>query len=286
METSPDPASPGTVGGIHGGDGVDWLEFVPACDWRPWREWVSARTEAVLRDVEEVIAAMASGVRAQTLLDIGCWDGRASMRYARACHASRVFGVEIFNDPAEQARGRGVEIIPLDLERGALPMDSESVDLVVCNQVFEHIKDIFSLITEIHRVLSPGGSFLFSVPNLASLHNRLLLFAGLQPTSIRVMGPHVRGFSFHHTLRFLTLNGLFSLRSARGCGFYPLPIRAGRWLARVFPSASHTMVVHVIREDRKADTWLAEVRRRGFQTLYGEDERVMRGDSPPQTGSG
>src|SRR4051812_8728831 len=131
----------------------------------------------------------------RSLLDIGCWDGEATQLY-RDILRGPAYGIEVFCEPAASARSRGIEVAQLDLEADVFPWPEASIDVVVCNQVFEHLKNIFLPIAEIARVVRPGGALVFSVPNLAALHNRLMLLLGRQPSSIRVFGPHVRGFTF------------------------------------------------------------------------------------------
>lgn len=229
---------------------------------------MSYLTDQVLSDVEETILSFASVAKHSSLMDIGCWDGRATARYALACGANQVSGIEIFADQVSQARERGIDVHKVDLERGILPLSDNSFELVICNQVFEHIKGVFDLLSEIHRILKPGGHFIFSVPNLASLHNRLLLLLGMQPTSIRIVGPHVRGFSYRHTKKFLLLNDLFEIVESRGCGFYPFPISVGRHVGRIWPGASHTFV-HNLRKTESNDlNWTEVVRKEGYQTVY------------------
>lgn len=63
----------------------------------------------------------------------------------------------------------------LNIERDPLPFADESVDIFMANQVLEHCKEIFWIFSEVSRCLKPGGCFIIGVPNLAALHNRLLL---------------------------------------------------------------------------------------------------------------
>lgn len=60
----------------------------------------------------------------------------------------------------------------------ALPIMNGSIDMVLCNQVLEHIREDTDALMELHRVLKPGGVCIVSVPNegclLARLRNRVL----------------------------------------------------------------------------------------------------------------
>lgn len=46
-----------------------------------------------------------------------------------------------------------------------LPLADESVDVVICAQVYEHVPNDVILAAEIYRVLKPGGRVFFSGPN-------------------------------------------------------------------------------------------------------------------------
>jgi SAM-dependent methyltransferase len=204
------------------------------------------------------------------LLDVGCWDGSATVRYAAACGAEAL-GVEIFEAPAGEARARGVEVLSLDLETQPLPWPDGSVDIVVANQVLEHLKNIWLAMGEMHRVLRPGGRAILSVPNLASLHNRVLLALGLQPTSIATFGPHVRGFTRREFERFVAYEGALAIERSMGVGFLPLAPPWTRPLSALWPGGSHTVVVVACKHgDRPAPwpAWLAREREAGVQTHY------------------
>src|SRR5262249_17869906 len=156
-------------------------------------------------------------------LDIGCWDGSSTVRRAEVFGADRALGIEVFEDAASRATARGIEVGRLDLEAEQFPWPDATVDVIVCNQVLEHLKNIWLPMSEMHRVLRPGGYALFSVPNLASLHNRVLLTLGRQPTSIRVFGPHVRGYTLREFRELIARDGAYEIEASRGAGFYPIP---------------------------------------------------------------
>lgn len=201
--------------------------------------------EEVHRSILALLRHIASLDQVSSLLDVGCWDGGTTIEYARAAGGARTYGVEVFAEPASQAQRRGVSVSVMDLERDRFPWPDQSMDLVICNQVFEHLKNVWLPMSEIARVLRVGGHLVFSIPNLASLHNRALLAVGLQPTSIRTFGPHVRGFTLGQITEFLKADGVFRLRRVAAAGFYPLPASWARPLAAAFPGAAHTVILWV-----------------------------------------
>ncbi|GLI33410.1 hypothetical protein DAMNIGENAA_08430 [Desulforhabdus amnigena] len=63
-----------------------------------------------------------------------------------------------------------INIIKCDIERQRLPIEDNSYDLSVFNELFEHLRinPIFTM-SEVLRVLKPSGILLLSTPNLRSL---------------------------------------------------------------------------------------------------------------------
>lgn len=59
----------------------------------------------------------------------------------------------------------------------AIVLKSNSIDLVISRSVFEHIENPEEMVREIHRVLKPGGHFIFLTPNVydyASIFSAML----------------------------------------------------------------------------------------------------------------
>ncbi len=221
--------------------------------------------------IERLLRGIAGERRGPTLLDVGCWDGGFSQRCGAALGAERILGVEVYEGPAATAESRGIEVARVDLETGRLPWPDASADVVVCNQVLEHLKNVWLPMTEIHRVLAPGGHAVLSVPNLASLHNRVLLGLGRQPTSIRVLGPHVRGYAFGEFRDFVELGGAYAVERGLSAGFHPLPPPWSRPLSRLWPGAGHTTIV-LARKTAAPPPWLDYIGDEvegGMQTFYG-----------------
>lgn len=215
----------------------------------------------VHRSILNLLRQIASTDEVSALLDVGCWDGSTTIEYARSTGGARPYGIEVFPEPASVASQRGVSVAVMDLERDRFPWPDQSIDVVVCNQVFEHLKNVWQPMSEIARVLRNGGHLLFSAPNLASLHNRLLLVFGVQPTSIRIFGPHVRGFTLGQARAFLCAGEVFRIRRVTAAGFYPLPARWARPLAALLPGAAHTSILWAQKTGHRSDwPWAAFAR--------------------------
>ncbi|MBS1879813.1 MAG: class I SAM-dependent methyltransferase [Actinobacteria bacterium] len=228
----------------------------------------------VLVEVADRIEALLRGVAAEhagaIMLDVGCWDGGYSSRWGAALGAKRILGVEVYERPAAAAEAKGLEVARVDLEAGRLPWPDGSVDVLVCNQVLEHLKNVWLPMTEMHRVLRPGGHAILSVPNLASLHNRVLLGLGRQPTSIRVFGPHVRGYAFGEFCDFVERGDAYRVERALTAGFYPLSPPWSRPLSAVWRAAGHTTIV-LARKTTAPPPWLdymTDEVEGGMQTFY------------------
>lgn len=101
----------------------------------------------------------------KTVLDIACGDGYGSAMLAR--HAAQVTGVDINTPTVERARGKYVADNLRFLQGSAtdIPLDDDSVDLVVSFETIEHLTEQDRMLYEIRRVLRPEGFLLISSPD-------------------------------------------------------------------------------------------------------------------------
>jgi SAM-dependent methyltransferase len=141
----------------------------------------------------------------------------------------------------------------------ALPYEDGTFDLVVSNQVIEHLPDTDTFVREAFRVLKPGGRAVVSTENLASWHNVASLFLGWQPFSLTnvsedamaVGNPlglhrgeegerrgHLRVFAYRGLRELFALHG-FAVEGILGAGYYPLP---GSF-ARLDPRHAHFLAL-------------------------------------------
>ena len=83
-----------------------------------------------------------------------------------------------------------------------------------------------------------GGKLIIGVPNLASLHNRILLCLGRQPSPIKTHSAHVRGYTKYDLLDFLQscFPEGYALKDFKGSNFYPFPPVVAKPLAQILPN--------------------------------------------------
>jgi SAM-dependent methyltransferase len=114
-------------------------------------------------------------------LDLGCGDGALST----AIRAERLTLADVSPVALARARGRlsGVEAVELEPDE-PLPFTDGAFDLVVCTETLEHVRDLQLFMSQVRRVLEPGGRVAITTP----AHRRLI--AAPDPFS-----PHLRFFT-------------------------------------------------------------------------------------------
>jgi SAM-dependent methyltransferase len=148
--------------------------------------------------------------RVGAALDLGCGDGRltAELR-AEALTAADVSAVAL-----ARARERlpGAELRELEPD-APLPFADSSFDLVLCVETVEHVRDVQLLVSEVRRVLRPGGELALTTPAHGRLTGLAIAMRGLGP-EFDPRSPHLR-FLSARSLRGLLGDGGFDVRSLR-----------------------------------------------------------------------
>lgn len=172
------------------------------------------------------------------IVDLGAGQGYDLAIARNIWPQAKLVGVESWSPYVKALENKRIGVLPLNIERDALPFPDESVDIFVANQVLEHCKEIFWIFHEVTRTLRVGGTFIVGVPNLAALHNRLLLAFGRQPSPIKTASAHVRGYTKTDIEYFLNscFPGGYSVDGFGGSNFYPFPPVIAKPLARLFPT--------------------------------------------------
>ncbi len=150
-----------------------------------------------------------------SVLDIGCRDG-GLRRYLPP--GIRYQGMDITPEFAAP------DIVIRDVSDG-IPFPDATFDHVFCIEVLEHVPNPWGALTEIHRVLRPGGVLALSVPN--PYHVKELIWNLLR---IPDRQGHIYGWTRQNMTRLGEMNG-FRLDGFAGTYLHP-PIPMVALLAR------------------------------------------------------
>jgi SAM-dependent methyltransferase len=147
------------------------------------------------RHLEELVRSLGHVGRA---LDVGCGDGRLTA----SLDAAELTAADVSAVALERARARlpGARLVELAPD-GGLPLDDAAFDLVLCVETIEHVRDVQLFLSEIRRVLRPGGTLALTTPAHRALCRRP------DPLS-----PHLRFFTRRSLRRLLDELG-FEVRS-------------------------------------------------------------------------
>ncbi|MGD0500813.1 MAG: class I SAM-dependent methyltransferase [Bryobacteraceae bacterium] len=101
------------------------------------------------------------------ILDFGC--GAGELVAAGRAAGLNIRGADAFyagsNARAEAEAAGRLGACVHEIHEGRLPFPDASFDLVVNNQVLEHVEDLDAVLREIHRALKPGGAALSIFPS-------------------------------------------------------------------------------------------------------------------------
>jgi SAM-dependent methyltransferase len=188
------------------------------------------------------------------VLDIGAGSGVDLAAARRQSPTANTHAIELFRPAIQHLKTEGATVHSIDIERDVYPFADESLDVVMSNQVLEHTKDIFWIFHETSRVLKVGGHLILGVPNIASLHSRIQLAIGQQPSAMQMRSAHVRGFTKPDVMKFLEacFPSGYALERFAGSNFYPFPPLMAKLLAAAFPSLSWAIFL-LLRKTRSYD---------------------------------
>ena len=153
---------------------------------------------------------------AEHALDLGCGDGRlsASLR-AGALTAADVSAVAL-KRATERLPGAEIALVAVD---EPLPFVDSEFELVLCAETIEHVRDVQLFLSEIRRVLRPGGGLALTTPAFSRWK---AVFGDLEDT-LDPLSPH---------LRFFTKRSLTRVLDALGFEVTSIKRRQGTFLVR------------------------------------------------------
>ncbi len=99
-------------------------------------------------------------------MDVGCGTGLLAEHLAE--RGVRVVALDLRPEGLRRLHASGAPVWPVQSLATALPVSSDTADVVISLDVLEHVDDL-EAIAEVARVLKPGGTFVMTVPAMPSL---------------------------------------------------------------------------------------------------------------------
>jgi len=120
--------------------------------------------------VREILDGFAAFRETNRLLDIGF--GAGNILEAAEEKEWEVFGQEVSKPAVDQATERGYKVFHGDLTEAAYP--DNYFDVVTASEILEHLPNPENVLSEIVRILRPGGLFWGTTPSAGGLSFKLL----------------------------------------------------------------------------------------------------------------
>jgi SAM-dependent methyltransferase len=110
-------------------------------------------------------------MRARKVMDLGCGAGDSVDLFRSVEPDVEWVGVDI-EESSEVAERTRTDAEFVTFDGRTLPFDDAGFELVYCKQVLEHVEHPRELVSEIARVLRPGGHLAGSTSQLEAFHSR------------------------------------------------------------------------------------------------------------------
>ena len=149
-------------------------------------------------------------------LEVGCGTGSFSSKYLG--RAEERWGIEPNSAAALIAQPKFSKLLIGTYDQVASEIPQDYFDLVVCNDVIEHMPDHEQFLREIAQKMKVGSVIVGSIPNIRHLTAlvKLLVFKDWQYTNDGILDrTHLRFFTKKSLYRALTSNG-FSVERLEG----------------------------------------------------------------------
>lgn len=142
------------------GDGIEIVPITTAEAYDEWAPYYDGPGNQMIEIEEPIVREILDGLPVGVALDAACGTGRHSTYLASLGHT--VIGVDTSRQMLEVARNRvpAGEFYEADVHE--VPLEEDSVDLVVCGLAVMHVPDLGRVLAEFARVLRPDGHLVLS----------------------------------------------------------------------------------------------------------------------------
>jgi 2-polyprenyl-3-methyl-5-hydroxy-6-metoxy-1,4-benzoquinol methylase len=153
----------------------------------------------------------------ERVLEIGCGDGHTLAFLKASGRCGWVCGVDPFSHPESTSHFQQLDVfLNQDIEKSLPDVGHESIDLILCLDVLEHLVDPWRVVRDLLGLLKPGGHIVVSLPNVRHYSVVLpLVLSGrwrYAPSGI-MDATHLRFFTKESALALLADAGVVPVRT-------------------------------------------------------------------------
>ena len=113
------------------------------------------------RSLYPVLLEKLSHIPFQSALDLGCGAGEILKLILQQDVGKELYGIDLSEKMLHVAKSKLPEQVKVLLgDSESLPFPNNTFDVVFCNDSFHHYPAPRNVLSEVHRVLKPGGTFL------------------------------------------------------------------------------------------------------------------------------
>lgn len=113
------------------------------------------------RSLYPILLERLSHISYQSALDLGCGTGEMIKQIMQSDNHKELYGIDLSEEMLSVAKGKLPDQVKLLLgDSESLPFPDNFFDVVYCNDSFHHYPAPQNVLSEVQRVLKPGGTFL------------------------------------------------------------------------------------------------------------------------------
>lgn len=133
-----------------------WRDMKPLSSYKAQRTvWIIEQLISIRRQLESEKPA---------LLDLGCGDGRLVPQW-QSVTGGEAYGLELSPEAVRRAQEMYPTIKYTEGDATNTPYEAEQFDIIICQEVLEHIEDQQKMINECSRILKKKGYLILTTPN-------------------------------------------------------------------------------------------------------------------------
>jgi ubiquinone/menaquinone biosynthesis C-methylase UbiE len=160
----------------RGGSAAYWTRHMVAMD--DWSDSNSSTEHFLWRNaqypgyIDLMPVSFADGL---VVVDYGCGPGNDLVGFSEFSKPDKLIGIDVSPTALATSKkrlalhGKSADLIQIEENRNQIPLESGSVDLVHSSGVLHHAENPGAALSEIYRILKPGGKFQVMVYNYDSL---------------------------------------------------------------------------------------------------------------------